>query len=374
MKVNNPLKMRLQTFAPANVVENIYNTPVLLDYFKDLERDFTLGDTLFPETKVDDIEVDMIMGGNNLPVSASVHAWDTEAEIGERDGFEIVKMELALIKQKIKMAERDIVKIQNPRTSNELRNVLSNLFNDAENMVNRVRTRTEAMRFEALTTGKLTFNENGFEGILDYGVPDNHREAVAVSWLDPAADPLNDLKKWQSKIQADTGVKPMRALTSERVAGALEDNPKVRVAIFGNNNQVVTREDLNNFLAKKGLPMIAVEDRSYRVRDGKGYATKRFVAEDTFTMFPEGELGQLVYGLTAEEIELQSDGSVDVNKIGNIVTTVYKTNDPVARWTKAVATALPSFPVANQVFIATGLLAEPAAPETGDGENPPAGA
>lgn len=358
MTLHKPLKMNLQTFAPANVVEDIYNTPVLLDYFKDLERNYTLGDTLFPETKVDDIEVDMIMGGNNLPVSASVHAWDTEAEIGDRDGFDVVKMELALIKRKIKLAERDIVKLQNPRTNNELRNVLANLFNDAENMVNSVRTRAEAMRFEVLTTGKLVFNENGFEGTLDYGVPAGHRATTAISWLDPAANPLKDLKDWQSKIQTDTGVKPMRVLTSERVAGALEDHITVRQAVNGNNAQMVTRDDLNNFLAKKGLPVIAVDDRSYRVRDGKGYAPKRFVAEDTLTMFPEGELGELVYGLTAEEIELQSDDSVDVDAIGNIVTTVYRTADPVARWTKAVATALPSFPVANQVFIATGMLAE----------------
>ena len=69
-------------------------------------------------------------------------------------------------------------------------------------------------------------------------------------------------------------------------------------------------------------------------------------------MFPDGALGNTIYGLTAEEIELANDSSVDMNSIGNIIAMVYNTTDPVARWTKAVATALPSFPVADEIFIA----------------------
>lgn len=358
IKMRKNLKMNLQMFATRNRVEDLFNTRVVLDYFKDLERNYTLGDTLFPEMKIDDIELDIIKGGNNLPVSASVRAWGAEAEIGDRDGFTAFKQELAPISRKIMLNEKEIIKLQNPRTTNELNNTLQKLFNDAESMVDAVRTRAEALRFEALATGKIVINENGYVGELDYGVPADHKETVDVSWLSPDANPLQDLKKWQSKIQSDTGIKPMRALTSERVAGALEDHPSVKRAINGNSEQVVTREDLNNFLSRKGLPAIAVEDRQYRVRKGAGYETHRFFPEDTLSLFPEGALGNMVYGVTAEELELQADGSVDMNTVGNVITTVYRTPDPVARWTKASATAFPSFPVADQVFIATGLLAD----------------
>lgn len=74
-------------------------------------------------------------------------------------------------------------------------------------------------------------------------------------------------------------------------------------------------------------------------------------------MMPGGILGNAAFGPTAEEIELADDPSVDITTVGNVVATVYKTNDPVAHWTKAVATALPSFPTANQVFLATVLAA-----------------
>ncbi|MDG3374817.1 hypothetical protein P5D95_25435, partial [Vibrio parahaemolyticus] len=76
------------------------------------------------------------------------------------------------------------------------------------------------------------------------------------------------------------------------------------------------------------------------------------------SLFPEGPLGELVYGITEEESILSEDSNIDMTKVGNIVTTVEFQNDPPGRWTKAAAVALPSFPVADQVFIATGLIGE----------------
>lgn len=339
-------------------IDEIYNTAVVLDYTKDVERDYTLGDALFPETKIDDIELEFIKGGNGLPIAASVHAWDSETEIADREGFDLLKMELAPVKRKIRLNGKDSIKLKNPRTNTELKNVLAKLFDDAAKMVESVRTRFEAMRFEAIATGKVTFDENGYEGTLDYQVPADHKEVVAVPWNDPASKPMDDLKKWQSKIKADTGTNPTRVLTSERVALMLEDHASIRLAIKGNVNQMVTRAELNTFLASKGLPVIATEDRSYRVRKGNGYEQKRFFDENTLSLFPEGPLGELVYGITEEESILSEDSNIDMTKVGNIVTTVEFQNDPPGRWTKAAAVALPSFPVADQVFIATGLIGE----------------
>lgn len=332
-------------------IEDIYNTNTVIDYVNDLERDYTLGDTLFPEVKVDDIDVEMVLGGNNTPVSATVKAWDSESEIGDREAMDVVKMQLAPVSRKIRLGERDIIKLQNPRTNAEMSRVLSKIYDDAAKQVEAVRTRFEAMRFELISTGRIVFNENGYQGTLEYGVPSANRKTS--NWADPAADPIKDLKEWQSQIAASTGVRPTRILTTEVVAGLIEENEIVRLSIFGNSNQVVTREDLNAFLSRKGLPVIATDDRTYRIRKGAGYETRRFVPEGSLSIFPEGELGNLIYGPTAEELELSDDPSVVVDFDGPIVTTVYKENDPVGRWTKAAGVGLPSFPVANQVIFAT---------------------
>ena len=44
---------------------------------------------------------------------------------------------------------------------------------------------------------------------------------------------------------------------------------------------------------------------------------------------------------------------MDISEIGNVIIEQYATNDPVAKWIKAVATALVTFPCADQVYIAT---------------------
>ena len=70
-------------------------------------------------------------------------------------------------------------------------------------------------------------------------------------------------------------------------------------------------------------------------------------------MMPDGKLGDTFYGITAEELELRNNPDVDVSAVGNVVVVPYDTIDPVGRWIKAVATAMPSVPYADQVFIAT---------------------
>jgi hypothetical protein len=101
------------------------------------------------------------------------------------------------------------------------------------------------------------------------------------------------------------------------------------------------------------LPTVASYDSQYRVQNANGtYTSKRYFEDGKFVLLPEGKLGDTVYGLTAEEIELRNKPGVDIQSFGNIIAEIYKTNDPVARWTKAVATALPSYPYADQTFIA----------------------
>lgn len=342
-------------------VLDVFNQATVLQYINDREIAPGLGETLFPSIKIDTLELEYVKGANEAPIVASVHAFDSEAEIGDREGFEVIRQELALIKRKIQMKEKLIIALQNPRTPAELQSTVQKIYDDVDNMITSVLTKVEQMRFEALATGKLIFSENGFTGTIDYGVPSDHKTTLLTTdlWSDALATPLEDLQTWFDKIVADTGIAPQRILTSGRVASALQKHASVRSAIHGvNSDRVVSRTQLNDFLVEQGLPTIATEDRVYRVKGSNGaYTTKRYFPDNVLVLMPGGVLGNAVYGPTAEEIQLSSDPSVDISKVGNVVATVYNTNDPVAHWTKAVATALPSFPTANQVFLATVLAA-----------------
>lgn len=338
----------------------ILELPVILDYLREREYPALLGESLFPERKIQGLKLEYIKGSNNVPVMASVHAFDSESEIASRDAVAMVEEKIALIKRKIRMNEETIIALKNPRTTAERNYMIEKIYNDIDNMVMSVRTRIEAMRMEALATGKISFDENGIVTEVDYGVPDNHKEVLsgASAWSSPTSTPLDDIQEWSNTIVQDSGVTPTRALTSNKVIQNLLKHPSVGLAIFGSASQgrIVTLPMLNQLLTSMGLPQIVSYDSVVRVQKADGsYETKRYFPEDTFVMLPEGSLGETIYGLTAEEIRLQQKSDVETNMFGNILAMVYDTNDPVATWTKAVATSLPSFPMADSIFISTVL-------------------
>lgn len=335
-------------------IEDVFDTNTVLNYVQNRQLPPMLGQNLFPERKIQDLSFEYIKGANNLPVMASVHAFDTETEIASRDGLEKISMEVALIKRKIRMGEKLIIQLSKPRDTAEFEYAKNQVFNDIDNMVNAVKARVEAMRMEVISSGKIVLDENGVKLTLDYGVPEAHQETLSGTdvWMDAASTPLDDIYDWVDKIVADTGVTPTRALTSKAVVNVLLKHETIRKALWGvNSDRVVTLSQLNQLLQSMDLPLIATYDAMARVQNANGsYTSKRYLPEDKFIIMPGSNLGETIYGMTAEEIELANKADVDLQAVGNIIAEIYKTNDPVARWTKAVATSLPSLPVADQIF------------------------
>lgn len=336
--------------------EELFGISVLRDYLKNREYKPLLGASLFPEDKVQDIDLAYIKGANNKAVSASIHSFDTETEIASRDKLEYVKERLALIKKKIKMGEELIIKLQAPRTVAEFEKAKQQVFNDVDNMVEAVRTRIEAMRMEALSSGKIVVNENGASVSIDYGVPSSNIKTLGGSsvWTDSSSNPIKDIYDWSNSLADTAGITPTRALTSNAVLATLLSHDNVRKAMFGtNSSKMISKKDLNDFLESQDLPVIATYDERYRVQNANGsYTTKRFFDENKFVMFGDDKLGETIYGLTPEEVELMGKTGSEISESEKITVQIYRTQDPVARWTKAVATALPTFPTAHECIIA----------------------
>lgn len=335
--------------------EQVFSSIVIRDYLKERKLKEYLGELLFPEVKIEDVDLGYIKGANNAPVSASIHGFDTETEIASREKLEYVKESLALIKKKIKMDEKLLIKLSTPRTSAELEKAKQLVFDDIDKMVIAVKTRIEAMRMEALTTGKIAVSENNVTISIDYGVPSTNIKTLGgtSAWTDAASDPIKDIFDWTNSLQTTAGITPTRALTSNTVLSTLLTHSKVKKDIFGVNTKVLSKKELNDFLSSQDLPTIATYDERYKVQVANGtYVTKRYFDENKFVMMPEYAVGETIYGLTPEEIELAGKAGNEVDEREKVIVQIYSTKDPVARWTKAVATALPTFPFANEVIIA----------------------
>lgn len=328
----------------------LFSIKEILTYLQNRQFPALLGETLFPEVKKQSLEFDMIKGGGSLPVIASVHGFDTEAEIGSREASKMA-IELALIKRKMQLKEKDIIALESPRNRAEQDYLMQNVFNDVDVLVAGVRARVEAMRMEVLANGTITLNENELDMVVDYQVPDENKEALAGTalWTNATSDPIEDLLRWADQL----GTRPARALTSNAVLSALLRHPKVVGALYGKDSmRVATRADLNAFMTQHDLPTIAAYDAKYRKQNKNGtYTQHRYFPNNKFVMFGDGALGETLYGPTPEENRLVRDPAVDQSQIGHVLAMVYEeSKDPVSTWTKAVATAMPSFPAADEVF------------------------
>jgi hypothetical protein len=322
----------------------------VLSYVRDREYKPLLGETLFPERKQPSLKLDQLSGGSRIPIAASIHDFDTEAEIGSRIANK-QELELSLIKRKIQLKETDIIALENPRTPAEQAYLVGQVYNDIDSLVQGVRARVEAMRMEVLASGQVTVKENGLNFTLDYHVPTEHKEALTGTnvWTNENSDPLADIERWIDAL--DT--KPTRALTSRKIYRALATHPKIIAAIFGKDSgRVVSQADLDAFMETHSYPVIRTYDEKYKVQQADGtYTTKKYFPENKFAMFNDELLGETLYGPTAEETRLTRDPAVDTTLVSNVLASVYdETRDPVGTWTKAVATALPSFAAADEVF------------------------
>ena len=350
---NKRLKLYIQTFTTMSFAD-AFNQTELIDYSRTMTTKPFLGDMLFPNRKSVDLKASFTELGAMIPIVASVHGFDTSAEIGSRDGFNVLEIEKMLIKRKLPINEELLIKLSNPRNQQEFSELIERLYNDARILSEGVLARCEAMKMEVLANGSLSFDENNVKLTLDYQVPSGHKETLTGTslWSDTAnSKPLEDIQEWYDKIVDDQGVAPERALTSNKVVRLLCKNASIQLAVYGQNQagKLVTLTELNNLFETMGLPLIETYDEKYRKQSANGkYTQIRYFPEDKFVMFPIDNLGNGCFGYTPEERNLAK--TYDVTGMGNVTLTTYDTSDPVAQWTKATGLFVPTFPAYKEVF------------------------
>lgn len=317
-----------------------------------------VGPTLFPLRTVNELTFEYWKDENRLPVMASVQAFGAEAEIASRDGAEKVTGEIPTIKRKIPLNGRALVALRR-EGAGDLDFVRNQLYNDLDNMIDAVEARVEKMRIDAITTGKIELAENGVIMTVDYGVPAEHKETLTGDsrWsIHDKATPITDIQEWTDKIVADTGIRPERALTSNTVVANLLKCAEVRQLIYGDlgGSRAISINQLNALMETMNLPRIATYDEQVRRQRADGtYETLRFFPEDKFVLLPGQPLGETLDGPTEDAM---LDPDIEATEIAGIYAAVYKQSmDPPVIETKAAACRIPTFPMADSIFIATVL-------------------
>lgn len=314
-----------------------------------------LGETIFPNKKKLGLDLKWIKGSKGIPVVLDPSAFDVPAKLGTRIKFDTLVAEMPFFKKAQSVSEalrQELNRVIETGNRAYIDSVSEMIFNDQMSLMEGAAAQRERLRMMALTTGVIAIEANGQSFSLDYRIPSTHKATAGTSWATSTTDILGDIIKWQSTIEDDTGVKPTRAVCNRKTFSYIQANDNIRKGIYvlSNGTGLVTEQVVKDYIFNATGVDIAIYTKKYIDEAG---AVKSYVPDDTFVLFPEGELGSTWFGTTPEESDLQSFSAANVTIVdtGVAITTIKKA-DPVNVETKVSMICLPSFEGADKVFIA----------------------
>lgn len=321
----------------------LFPARVVLDYTNESTQvqSFAM-ETLFPTHKVASNDLLTIVDKEVLPQIAHVHAFDTEAEKATYDQEvstgEVFKYARKEVFDEVKMIE--LKEFKNAGLS-RFEPLADNVLKSGVRLVNSVNAALELARVQVLTTGKFAQKDpNGNDVTLDYKLDDSSK-LKAVKFTDSSFDPI----QWLVEQQQSASFDMTRGLTSVKALAAMRANPNVVKRVLGANAtmQTVMPADLDNYLLSQGLPLLRAYKGSYIDVDKAGKKVKKsFMDEKAIALFGDGELGETVFGVTAEESQLLDNKAVDQSQVGNVMLSTFSTVDPITNTVLATAVAAPT--------------------------------
>lgn len=335
----------------------LVTAPELTAYWETFAKDRPpyLGETLFPNESKLGLDLKFIKGAAGAPVVLKPSAFDVGVVPRTRIGFERLSSEMPFFKESTYIDEelrQQLNMVLETGNQAYIDSVLNKVFNDEMRLLEGARARREMMRMMALTTGAIAITANGQNFSFDYGIPSTHKATVTKSWSDASANIIKDISAWQDIIEGDTGVRPTRAVCDAVTWGYIKKNTAVSKAVYvmGGGDILVSDSRVRALLMDELGLEVAVNSKLYK---GDADTTVKYVPDNTFVLFPAGNLGYTWFGTTPEESDLLSSkvANVSITDTGVAVTTMQK-SDPVNVETKVSMISLPSFEAANSVFIA----------------------
>ena len=326
--------------------EELANISVQFDY-KNATADF-VGLKLMPMVKTENLKVAMynLLKGAEIPVIALVHAFDSEARIGDRPNYEEFKAELFLIKEKINQGEELRKKIKDMGMDAGERSILNAIYDDISNEIMKVLTGFERRACELLSTGKITIDENGAKYTVDYKLSADNKIDFS-GWATPTHDIVGDL----ATLKNASKNKIVRQIFSTKVLGYMLANEKL-IAFATAQNLPMTQDFVKNYISNALGIEIIVDDRTFKTayNGGKEY---RFFPEDVvISLTTRGEVGKTFMTSTPTEDASKVDASY-----GFVAVHQWTTDDPYTSWTKAEGVGFPVIADINKTLYLSKVTA-----------------
>ena len=324
-----------------------------------------LGSGLFPAQKKAGLDLAWIKGAQGLPVSLMPSAFDAKATFREREGLSLTETEMPFFREGFKVKEKDRQEMLRITEKNDpyLNEILSRLYNDADNLIGGANVVPERMIMQLLfptNNGKpgISIKANGTTYVYDYDpngtwTASNYFALSTGTWDDPtAADPFNDIQTAQDAVSATAGTVPTKAIMNKNTFNLLAKTDAVKnrfLSTSGISLGYISGNDVKRVMADTNGIEILVYDKQYK--DESKVATK-FVPDGYVALVPEGALGNTWYGTTPEEADLRGNAAASVALVntGVAITQIVDTH-PVNVNTFASEIVLPSYERMDEVAV-----------------------
>lgn len=290
-----------------------------------------LGAGLFPAKKKAGLDLKWIKGTKGLPVSLMPSAFDTKATIRDRIGVKKVETEMPFFREAYRLTEKDRQEILRSQDSNDpyAQAVIDHIYDDVNTLVAGADVVPERMIMQLLapTDGNcgININANGVKYTYNYdpdGTWKTNNYSVITTDTDKwsaatTANPLNDLRTMQDKIEDLQGTRPNTALMDRTTFNYLLASDKVRSAILAQN--LTANVYLTDPIVRAAISSILDLDiivYNKKFADETG-TSKAFYPDNYVTLFSRDvSLGSTYYGTTPEEADLMGSGQANVSIVG----------------------------------------------------------
>jgi hypothetical protein len=319
-----------------------------------------LGDELFPASKQLGMELSYIKGSNNTPVALSPSNFDAKVIPRGREGFAEITNDMPFYKESTYIDEKTRQKLLMVQSTNNPAYqdaILNHIFQDNLKLVKAAHVSREIAAMQALTTGKATISGNGVSHVYDYYMPAGNKVTAAKAWNESGANPLKDIRDAKTYMSHTTGTTLSRAVMNQATWDALLANDIMRDTILGKNtgSAVLLDTQLSAFLASNTGITYVIYDKGYKDANN---AFHSYIPDGLVAFLPAGNLGNTYFGTTPEEADLMGHaGSSNVSLVdtGVAITSMLR-EDPVNVEVKVSQLTLPSFEMADSVYILSGLI------------------
>lgn len=326
-----------------------------------------LGSGFFPSKKKLGLDLKWIKTSKGLPVSLSPSNFDAKSTIRSREGFKIDNTEMAFFRESMLVKEQDEQEIARVLDAADpyAQEVLNHIYDDANTLIDAADVVPERMIMQLLTPSNghpgISIQANGVTYAYNYDPTNSYSTnnfleltTSTDKWSDTTnADPIDDVKTAQEKVDANTGTKPDIMIVSRLTMNYLLQNAKIRSVILAQNTTatVYVTDDVvkNIFKTLLGVNII-VYTKQYKNESG---TAAKFFPDGFATLVPSGApLGNTWYGTTPEERTLMGSGVADVSIVNTgVAVAVSTTVDPVNTKTTVSEIVLPSYERMDETFV-----------------------